>query len=850
MNTKNNNPKPVFSEIEKKKVTRIFWVLGFFPLALVTCLLLFQPDDSLPTVASLETPPELLASVVLAEDGVTELGRYWKINRTSLPYKSISPFVTDALISTEDERFVEHSGADFKAIGRAIVSVGGAGGASTITQQLAKLLFTLQQREKEDEARAQGVAYSSNSGGRIGRIFSRINEKARENIIATRLEKRYTKEEIITMYLNQFDFLYNAVGIENAAKVYFKTTPKNLTKDQAAMLIGMCKNPTLFNPHTYQIKNYRVWLANRNKVSLESVSREEIAEARAKDSIRAFDRRNQVLFQWLKNSKSKNAALRVTITQEEYEVLSKKPLICDYQEVDHKRGTAQYFREGLRKELTTLFSEKNSDGSLKYKNPDGKTWDIYRDGLKIYTTIDANMQQHAEEAMARHLSETLQPQFDQNNRHLRNYPFSNDLKDDEAEKLISSARKNCPRYLKMLEDGISESEIKKVFNTPVSMRVFTWDGDKSTGFIKEKDTTISPNDSIRYYKSFLHSGLISIEPETGFVKAWVGGVNIDHFAYDHVRQGKRQVGSTMKPFVYASAVAMGVVKPCTLFDDVAHCVDLIDPEGNIDGKWCPKNSNSMSGGTVSVATGLKMSMNNITVAVMQAMGGKAGPQTIAKLMGNMDIKLNKNDIVPSMCLGSMDLSLFEMVGAQATFANHGVFVKPTTILRIEDRNGNVIFSAKSESKEVLSEDVAYTMIKMMQGVIQGGTGSSLRSGQAWANITAPTAGKTGTTQNNSDGWFIGLTPELVTGVWVGAEDRAVRFKSTNQGQGARTAMPIYGYYMNAVYKDPKIGISTTDFEKPKNFDEQTNGCSGEYIPAEEVITDSTASDAIDGGLGL
>ena len=832
----NNNIQPTFSDREKKKVTRIFWFMGLFPLILATSLLLFQPDDSLPTVASLDTPPELLASVVLADDGKTELGRYWKINRTSVPYKAISPFVTDALISTEDERFVEHSGADFKAIGRAIVSVGGAGGASTITQQLAKLLFTLQQREKEDIARANGVAYSNNSGGRIGRIFSRINEKARENIIATRLEKRYTKEEIITMYLNQFDFLYNAVGIENAAKVYFNKKPSKLTKDEAAMLIGMCKNPTLFNPHTHQIKNYRSYLANQNGVSPNAITVEQIAEKRASDSLRAFNRRNQVLFQWLKNSKSKNSALRVTITEEEYKVLSAKPLYCHYQEVDHKKGMAPYFREGLRKELVELFAQKNSDGTLKYKNDEGVQWDIYRDGLKVYTTINADMQEHAEEAMAKHLSETLQPQFDQNNRHLKHFPFSNDLTDAEAESLMNSARRNSPRYLKLVDAGVPEDEIKRIFNTPCSMKVFTWDGKKSEGYMKEKDTTISPNDSIRHYKSYLHAGLISIEPQTGFVKAWVGGVNIDHFAYDHVRQGRRQVGSTMKPFVYASALSMGVVKPCTIIPDIAHCVDLIDPEGNIDGRWCPRNANTMSGGQCSVSKGLAMSMNNITVAVMQKMGGKAGPQTIAKLMENMDIKLDKNDIVPSMCLGSMDLSLYEMVGAQSTFVNKGVYVRPSTIMRIEDRNGNVIYSAKSISKEILSEDVAYTMIKMMQGVIQGGTGSSLRGGAAWANISAPTAGKTGTTQNNSDGWFMGLTPELVTGVWVGAEDRAVRFRSTNQGQGARTAMPIYGYFMNEVYKDPKIGISTTEFDRPKNFNEQINGCAGEYLPEPEKDT--------------
>jgi len=841
MNDTKKKKAPLSPETQKKKYTRLLYVFGLFPLTLATCLLLLQPDSSLPPVAMLDNPPELLASVVLADDGETELGRYWKINRTSVPYKSISPFVTDALISTEDERFIDHSGADFKAIGRAIVSAGGAGGASTISQQLAKLLFTLQQREKEDIARANGVAYSSNSGGKIGRIFNRINEKARENIIATRLEKRYTKEEIITMYLNQFDFLYNAVGIENAAKVYFNKKPKNLSKDEAAMLVGMCKNPTLYNPHTHQIKNYRNYLANRDGIALSAVTNVAISEKRAEDSIRAINRRNQVLFQWLKNSKAKNSALRISITQEEYDLLKTKPLSCDYQEVDHKRGMAPYFREGLRKELTSVFSERKSDGSLKYKREDGMPWDIYRDGLKIYTTIDANMQLHAEEAMARHLSETLQPQFDDNNRHTRNFPFSNNLSDEAAESIMASARRNSPRYLKLAESGISESEIRQVFNTPVQMRVFTWDGKKSDGYFKEKDTTISPNDSIRYYKSYLHAGLISIEPETGFVKAWVGGVNIDHFAYDHVRLGRRQVGSTMKPFVYAAALAMGVVKPCTLIPDIAQCVDLIDPEGNIDGRWCPKNSSDLTGGQCSVSKGLAMSKNNITVGVMQKMGGKAGPQTIAKLLRNMNIDLRHDDIVPAMCLGSMDLSLFEMVAAQATFANHGVFIEPTTIMRIEDRNGNVIYNAKSETKEVLSEDVAYTMIKMMEGVIQSGTGSRLRGGAAYGNILAPTAGKTGTTQNNSDGWFMGLTPDLVTGVWVGAEDRSVSFRSTQQGQGSRTAMPIYGYYMQQVYKDPKIGISTTDFERPKNYNQQINGCSGEYLPEPKSESDSTAT---------
>lgn len=816
-----------------KKFTVFLWILGLFPLALISSLLLLQPDDSLPSVSMLDNPPELLASVVYTDDGETELGRYWKVNRTSATYKNISPYVFDALISTEDERYIDHSGVDFKAIARAIANVGGAGGASTISQQLAKLLFTLQQREREEIARANGEQLSGISGGRIGRTLSRVNEKARENIIATRLEQRYTKEEIITMYLNQFDFLYNAVGIENAAKVYFNKKPKDLLREEAAMLIGMCKNPTLFNPHTYEIKNYRSYISNRDGIAESQVTLEAIKQKRGEDSLRALSRRNQVLYQWYKNSKSENEALKTKLTLQEYDSLKMLPLTCRYQPVDHKRGNAPYFREALRKDLTEIFSQKNPDGSLKYKNEDGRAYDIYRDGLKIYTTINANMQEYAENAMYKHLGETLQKQFDENNRSVKNFPFSNKLSQDQIDRIMASARRNSMRYASMAASGSSNDEIRKVFNTPTPMRVFSWKGTKKDGYVKEIDTILTPNDSIRYYKSFLHSGLISIEPQTGFIKAWVGGVNIDHFAYDHVKLGRRQVGSTMKPFVYASALSMGVLEPCTLIPDISHCVDLLDDNGNLVKRWCPRTSSELTGGMCSAARGLALSKNNITVGVMQKMGGKAGPQTIAKLLENMGIKLNKHDIVPAMCLGSMDLSLYELVGAQATFANKGVYVKPSTIMRIEDRNGNVIYSANNYSKEVMSAEVAYTMVKMLQGVITNGTGSRLRGSSPYGGITAPTAGKTGTTQNNSDGWFIGITPELVTGVWVGAEDRGVHFRSTNLGQGARTSLPIYGYYMQKVYKDAKIGLSTAPFDAPANFSVNTGYCAGEYLPKSE-----------------
>ena len=819
MNKKVTNSPHVFSAKGKRRMTLVFWGGTLFPLLFIACLLLFQSEDDLPPVEMLDNPPELLASIIYADDGETELGRYWKINRSSVDYKSISPFVTDALISTEDERFHDHSGVDMKAIGRAVMSAGGAGGASTISQQLAKLLFTLQMRDRDALARATGQDISKSSSGRLGKISSRLGEKARENIIATRLEERYTKEEIITMYLNQFDFLYNAVGIANAAKVYFNKLPKNLSKDEAAMLVGMCKNPTLYNPYTFTVKNYRQKLASRKGVKPSEITAAEIQEARTADSTRAIERRNQVLFQWLKNSNENNEGLRIKLTREEYDQLKVKPLVTNYQVVDHKKGMAPYFRESVRNEVTGILLEKNPDGSLKYKRADGMPYNIYSDGLKIYTTLNADMQQYAEEAVERHLKENLQPQFDRNNRGLKNFPFSNSLSSEDVNKIMKSSMRRSNRYISMKAEGYSESEIEAAFHQKVEMTVFSWKGDR--------DTIMTPYDSMLYYKSYLQAGLLSIEPETGFVKAWVGGTNIDHFAYDHVRLGRRQVGSTIKPFIYGAAIAMGVVKPCTQIPDIRHCVDLFDPNGNPDGQWCPSNSDGqMSGGMCSVRRGLQMSKNNITVAIMNKMGAKAGPQTVAKLLSSLGIELNPNDIVPAMCLGSMDLSLYEMVGAQATFVNRGVFNKPTTILRIEDRNGKVIYNAKPTMREAINEKDAYAVLKMMEAVVQGGTGGSLRGGQSWGGIRYPTAGKTGTTQNNSDGWFIGLTPQLATGVWVGAEDRGVRFKSTQQGQGARTGLPIYGYFMQKVYKDANIGLSTTEFEKPAGFDESTFSCAG------------------------
>jgi penicillin-binding protein 1A len=813
---KEKKEKVSFSQRTIKVLTVLMWIGAFSPVLAITILLAKQPNDEMPSIEMLENPPELLASVILADDGKTELGRYWSVNRTSVEYKNISPYVIDALIATEDERFLDHSGVDFKALFRAATSMGGSGGGSTITQQLAKLLFTLEERNRKAELKAQGKTVSTPSG-KMGRMMKRIDEKAKENIIAVRLEERYTKEEIVTMYLNQFDFLYNAVGIENAAKVYFNKKPIDLTKNEAAMLVGMCNNPSLYNPYTYKNKDYRNTVASRNNIPVAQVTDAQMQELKTADSLRAIKRRNLVLYQWRKNSRSDNPALKNKLSDAEYDSLILVPIDVDYQVVDHKEGLAPHFRESLRSEITELFEEKNEKGELKYKKENGEPYNVYRDGLKIYTTLNVQLQEYAEKAVEKHLKEDLQPQFDKNNKGVRNFPFTNRISDEVAETLMNSGRKNSDRYRLLKAEGLSEKEIKENFDLPVPMTIFHWKGDI--------DTIMTPNDSIRYYKSVLRAGLISIEPSTGFVRAWVGGTNFKHFAYDHVRQGKRQVGSTIKPFVYSTAIAMGVVKPCTKFEaGTSFCVDVFGASGNLTNRWCPRGDIPKD---ASVASGLAISSNPVTVAVMSKMGGYSGPKTISKLLKDLDINLRPEDEVPSMCLGVMDLSLFQIVGAQAMFVNQGIFVRPTTILRIEDRNGNVIYSANPHSKEVLNSGVAYTTLNMMKGAVQFGTATSLRgTWRSWGGINHPTAGKTGTTQNNSDGWFMGLTPELVTGIWVGAEDRAVRFRSMEWGQGARMALPIYGYYMQNVYKDKKLNISTADFEVPIGYDPSLYECEG------------------------
>lgn len=770
----------------KKKRRLLWWALVLSPVLGLYTMLLAASLSNLPSIEDLENPRSDLATAVLFSDG-NQMGQYYRENRIPVDYTRINPHVVKALIATEDERFREHGGIDLRGTVRAAVFLGKRGGASTITQQLAKMQF----HERE--------------AGRVKRVF----QKFQEWIISAQLERMYTKDEIIAMYLNRFDWVNQAVGIHSAARVYFNTTPDSLKLHEAAMLVGMCKNPALFNPR----KDYRV------------------------DTV--LHRRMVVFDQMRRNG---------YISQAEYDSLKTLPLGLDFQSVSHTEGPAPYFRESLREKLQALLASKDENGKLRYARPDGKTYDIYTDGLKVYTTIDRRMQAYAEFAVREHLGTELQADFFKDIARKKNKPFDSRVTKDEIDGILNSAMKRSTRYKvitgklcgscerpaayihKEEHEGkphfhcdpakggcnawwpvVKEADIPKIFDTPVKMHVFTWKG--------EVDTVMSPMDSIRYYKSFLRSGLLSMDPRTGFVKAWVGGPDFKHFQYDHVDKARRQVGSTFKPFVYATAIREGM-DPCRELPNQKVCFDMPKPQP----QWCPENSDGEYGGMVTVEYALANSMNTITAWLMK----QYGPESVTVLARHMGVK-SPLDPVPSLCLGVADLKLSEMTGAFSSFANKGVYIEPIIFTRIEDKNGNTIVDITPKTYEALDERTAYIMLKILKGVTDGaynpstgkvvGTGMRLRTSwgnrQKYANIKFPTAGKTGTTQNNSDGWFIGITPDLVTGVWTGAEDRSVRFSTTDKGQGANMALPIYGYYMNKVYADPTIEISTGDFERPE-----------------------------------
>ncbi len=772
------------------KLATLFWVCVILPVCLFV-LLLFSAANSwfgfkpLPKVDDLVNPKSNLATEVYTADGKV-LGKYFYQNRVNVDYDAISPFIVEALVSTEDERYYNHSGIDLQGLARAVFYLGKKGGASTITQQLAKMLFS-------------GVPNSA---------LGRLGQKLQEWIISAQLERLYTKDEIIAMYLNRYDFVNNAVGIKSAAQVYFGTVPDSLKIEESAMLVGMLKNSSLFNP------------------------------LRRPDTVK--HRRNVVLGQMLKNEK---------ISKQEFDSLRLLALNFSYSKVDHKDGIAPYFREVLRAELKNIFNEKDQDGLPVLRKPNGEAYDLYSDGLKIYTTLSYKMQEYAEYAVKEHLRYQLQDDFFRALAKKKNNPFSSDLKSSEVERIMNAAIKRSERYLVMsglqcencgrrgkilAEEEVegelmtvctaedcghqtkryTEEEIMKSFDVPAPMKVFSWKGDI--------DTVLSPRDSIRYYKSFLQAGMMSMEPQTGYIRTWVGGIDYDNFAYDHVRQGKRQVGSTFKPFVYATAVEAGF-SPCYEVPNVPY----VFKKGTFGllKDWAPENSDGEYGYNVSLRYGLATSMNTITSWVMK----QFGPEAAVKMAQDLGIT-SELPAVPSLALGVADVSVYEMVGAFGTFANKGVYTKPQFLARIENKEGEVIVEYIPESREALSEENAYVMLKLMEGVTSYNYNSDLKKNTAgtgirikfpkteerpYGGIPYPIAGKTGTTQNNSDGWFIGITPDLVTGVWVGAEDRSIRFDRTYYGQGANTALPMWGYFMNKVYADSTLQISKGDFEKPE-----------------------------------
>ena len=739
---------------KKRKFTRYtIWFWSVFALGLAAIVLLFLLAGwglfgPMPTFEELENPETNLATEIISSDGKT-LGKYYNENRTPVKFEDLPQHLVDALVATEDERYYEHSGIDARGTLRAAVYLGQKGGASTISQQLAKQLFT------ED--------VSSNP-------FARVIQKVKEWIIATRLERQYTKEEIITMYLNKYDFLYQAVGIRSASRIYFDKEPKDLKVEEAAVLVAMLKNPILYNPVKDQFKE------------------------------NALTRRNVVLGQMEVND---------YITETERDSLQNLPLRTTFSPQGHDEGMATYFRAYLRGFL--------KDWIQKNPKPDGGTYNIYRDGLKIYTTLDSRMQRYAEKAVEEHMS-NLQKEFNRQNQNNRTAPFR-DVTLEQRNDIIRNAMERSERWRILSNQGKSEKEIIASFKKETPMEVFTWDG--------VKDTVMTPRDSILHYKSFLQAGMMSMTPQTGEVKAWVGGINFKHFKYDHVKQGRRQVGSTFKPFVYATAIDQLHLSPCDTLPKSLYTIEA-GKHGNMK-DWTPENSGESEDkyvGMVNLKEGLAESINTVTARLID----RTGPEPVLNLIDKLGVDTENIPAVPSIALGTADLSVFEMVSAYSAFVNEGVYVKPVIITRIEDKNGTVLFQHVPETRDVISKEAAYVTVNLMEGVTQFGSGQRLRG--TWAadaehykravtgypyNFENPIAGKTGTTQNQSDGWFMGMVPNLVTGVWVGAEDRSVHFPSITYGQGATMALPIWGIYMKDVYADKELGISKEAFKKPEEL---------------------------------
>ena len=704
-----------------KKWVKFIW-LGLGGIILGTAFLFFAVSQGflgdMPDVNELENPDIYVASEIISSDGVT-LGKFEKEKTIPVTYKDLPPHLVYALMAKEDERFREHSGIDLQAFARAVAYGGKRGGGSTISQQLAKLLFT------------KGASQNK---------FQRAFQKLKEWSVAVSLEKRYTKEEIITLYFNKFDFLHNANGIELASRIYFNKPTKELTLSEAATFVAMLENPVRNNPIKYPEK--------------------------------AKARRNVVLEQMLKTN---------YIDQATYDKVVAEPIVVDFHPVESvDEGYSAYYKHYLRKEINNYLEE--------YEKETGKDVNIYRDGLKIFVTLDSKMQKYAEEAIKEHMT-NLQKSFDSEQRRNPNRPFYF-LKKKQIDDIMLAAMKRTGRYKQLAAEGVSEDSIMMDFKTPTKTTIFTWEG--------EKETEMSPYDSIRYHKQIAQAGLMSMEPATGDIKAWVGGIDWKHFQYDHVKQGKRQVGSTFKPFVYATAIMNLGMTPCSTVSNATYT----------KGDWVVEGK----GGNLTLRDALAHSKNPVAVRLIESVSPKKVIQ-LARDLGVTEEMPNEYAIA----LGSSDITIYEMLGAYSSFANFGNYIKPEMVWRIEDANGRVIKEVKNETKEVMNEMYAYTMIDLMKGVTRFGTASGeLR--RMGIPETVEIAGKTGTTQNNSDGWFMGITPNLATGVWVGWEDRATHFFSTGEGQGAKMALPIWGIFMKKVWADKELGITPDDkFAKPSNW---------------------------------
>ncbi|MBR1407069.1 MAG: transglycosylase domain-containing protein [Bacteroidales bacterium] len=778
------------TEERKKIITKWFWRILAFPVAAVVLLLLLVwAFADIPSFEELENPDSKLATQVLAEDGEL-LATFHIENRSHVDYFDLSPYLIQAAVATEDARFYKHSGVDYESIARVLFKTllsrdSSQGGGSTITQQLAKTLYP----RSENRSKIPG-AYQ----------VKMVWTKLKEWITAVKLERDYTKDEIVTMYLNAVFFGSSAYGVKSASQTFFAKEPKDLTVEESATLVGMVNKPTRYNP--------------------------------ALNPDKALARRNTVIARMCESG---------YLTKAERDSIQQIPITLSYQVMDHNAGLAPYFRDMLRKYMNAQrpkrsdyqFREDYSVDSLLWRDdqlygwlnkttkPDGSRYDLDRDGLRIYTTINYKMQQYAEEAMAEHLGKDLQPAFWRDIKWKKNKPFSNDVDDETIARLMNQARRWSDRYRLMKKAGKTDDEIMASFSVPTQMRLFSWEG---KGYV---DTTMTPDDSIRYYKSILRASFMAIEPGTGHVKAYIGGPNYRYFKYDNVRQGKRQVGSTIKPFLYTLAMQEGMT-PC----DQTVCIPQTFIIG--DQTWTPRSTDKDAwiGKTVTLKWGLTHSSNNISAYLMK----KFGPEAMVQMMRKMGVG-SHFEVVPSLCVGSADVSVYEMVAAYNTFPSKGVYVDPIFVTKIEDSQGNVLSEFNTRQHEAVSEETAYLMANLMQGVVNSGTGSRLRSVYA---LKGQIGGKTGTTNDNSDGWFIGYTPTITAGIWVGAEDRQVHFQSTALGGGSNAALPIWGRWMKKVLADGTLGVSEADtFTAPPGMSLDLS-CSGGDEDARETAEQKEA----------